>query len=114
MLDDGDGGGPCRIELGDEFVGGVGVVDVVVGELLALDLAGGGDAGTGLAGRDRARPPDAGSRRSVASAPSRPAKLRQARERARRVAPANQPDDRRVIGGGAGEGLGREALARSA
>ena len=35
-----------RIELGDAFVGRVGIVDVVVGELLALHLARGGDAET--------------------------------------------------------------------
>jgi hypothetical protein len=33
-----------RIELGDAFVSGVGVVDVVVGELLALRLPRGRDA----------------------------------------------------------------------
>ena len=38
MLDDDDGGGARGRELGDRFVGGVGVVDVVVGELLALHL----------------------------------------------------------------------------
>ena len=43
------------IELGDQLVGGVGVVDVVEGELLALELAGGGDAGAAVAGDDRAR-----------------------------------------------------------
>ena len=32
------------IELGDAFEGGVGVVEIVVGELLALHLARGGDA----------------------------------------------------------------------
>ena len=32
------------IELGDAFIGRVGVVDVVVGELLALHLPRGGDA----------------------------------------------------------------------
>ena len=44
VLDDGDGGGALRIELGDAFVGRVGVVEVVVGELLALHLPRGGDA----------------------------------------------------------------------
>ena len=33
------------VEFGDAFEGGVGVVDIVVGELLALHLACGGDAG---------------------------------------------------------------------
>ena len=41
MLDHHHGG---LAELGDAFVGRVGVVDVVVGELLALDHARGGDA----------------------------------------------------------------------
>ena len=44
MLDDGAGRGARRIELGDAFVSRVGIVDVVVGELLALHLARGGDA----------------------------------------------------------------------
>ena len=44
MLDDHAGGGAVRIELGNAFIGGVGVVDVVVGELLALHLTGGRDA----------------------------------------------------------------------
>ena len=43
VLDDGAGGGALRIELGDAFIGRVGVVDVVVGELLALHLPRGGD-----------------------------------------------------------------------
>src|SRR5258707_9518181 len=34
------------VELGDAFIGRVGVVDVVVGELLALHLPRGGDART--------------------------------------------------------------------
>ena len=45
MLDDDAGGRARRIELRDTFVGRIGVVDVVVGELLALHLAGGGNAG---------------------------------------------------------------------
>ena len=44
VLDDGDRRAFGRIELGDEFVGRVGVVDVVVGQLLALDLPRGRDA----------------------------------------------------------------------
>ena len=50
MLDDHAGGGAVRIELGNAFIGRVGVVDVVVGELLALHLTGGRDA-EALAGR---------------------------------------------------------------
>src|SRR4029077_8305797 len=45
VLDDGAGRALRRVELGDAFIGRVGVVDVVVGELLALHLAGAGDAG---------------------------------------------------------------------
>ena len=48
VLDDHAGGGAGGIELGDAFIGRVGVVDVVVGELLALDLPRGGNAGTAL------------------------------------------------------------------
>ena len=44
VLDDGASRTARRIEFGDAFVSGVGVVDVVVGELLALGLARGGDA----------------------------------------------------------------------
>ena len=44
VLDDGASRAARRIEFGDAFVSGVGVVDVVVGELLALGLARGGDA----------------------------------------------------------------------
>ena len=39
MLDDGASRRARRIELGDAFVGRIGVVDIVVGELLALNLA---------------------------------------------------------------------------
>ena len=45
-----------RIELGDAFVGRVGVVDVVVGELLALQLARGRDAERVLAACGRTPP----------------------------------------------------------
>ena len=55
MLDDGHGGCARRIEFGDEFEGGVGVVDVVVRELLALHLPRGGDAETLFAGDIEAR-----------------------------------------------------------
>jgi hypothetical protein len=44
VLDDHAGGGAAGVELGHAFVGRVGVVDVVVGELLALHLPSGRDA----------------------------------------------------------------------
>ena len=66
VLDDGAGGGAAGVELGDAFVGRVGVVDVVVGELLALELPRGGDAGAHARACGRRRPPGAGSRRSAA------------------------------------------------
>src|SRR5690606_17936290 len=50
VLDDGNGGGLGRVELGNELEGGVGVIDIVVGERLALGLGGGGHARTVLAG----------------------------------------------------------------
>ena len=43
VLDDDHGG---LVELGDALEGGVGVVEVVIAEFLALELAGGGDSGT--------------------------------------------------------------------
>src|SRR4051812_31731796 len=50
MLDNDAGRGALRVELADALIGRVGVVDVVVGQLLALQLPRGGDAGT-LVGR---------------------------------------------------------------
>src|SRR5690606_2677270 len=44
MLDDGDGGRFGGVEFADQFEGGIGIVDIVVGERLALHLVGGGDA----------------------------------------------------------------------
>ena len=46
VLDNRTSSGASRIELGDAFVTRVGIVDVVVGELLALHLTRGGDAET--------------------------------------------------------------------
>ena len=95
----------------DQLVGGVGVVEVVVGELLALHLAGGGDAGPLLAAEIEGAPTDAGSRRSGASSPSRPAKAPVGRERLAQL--AREPGrDGGVIGGGAREGLGRQLPAQ--
>jgi len=50
VLDDDAGRRALGIEFGDAFVGRVGVVDVVVGELFALHLPRGGDAGAQIAG----------------------------------------------------------------
>ena len=50
MLDDRDGGVGCGIEFADEFVGRVGVVDVVVGKFFAADLFRGRDAEAVFAG----------------------------------------------------------------
>ncbi len=56
MLDDGDRRGGLRIELRHELIGRVSVVEIVVGELLALDLHGGGDAEALLARAVEGRP----------------------------------------------------------
>ena len=109
MLDDGDSGGAGRVELADQFEGGVGVVDVVVGKLLALKLARRGDAWP-LVAIDV----EAGVLMRVLAiahhllqpaaegAPGRMLDLEHLGE------PAG---DRRIVGGGAGEGLGRQLLA---
>src|SRR5215208_7854518 len=44
MFNDGAGGRALRVELGDAFISGVGIIDIVIGELLTLHLARGGDA----------------------------------------------------------------------
>ena len=56
VLDDGDGGTCCRRELGDELECCVGIVEVVVRQLLALELPGGGDTGPALGGRVQGSP----------------------------------------------------------
>ncbi len=48
MFDDRAGRGARRIELGDALIGRVGVIDVVVGQFLALQLPRGGDAGAAI------------------------------------------------------------------
>ncbi len=110
MLDDGAGGGPRWIEFGDAFVRRVGVVDVVVGKLLALRLPRGGDA-EALVGRAVER------RRlvrilAVAQFFDQPAA--DGTEIGRIVAElAREPvGDRRIVGGGAGKSLGAEAPAQ--
>ncbi|MDT4890446.1 hypothetical protein FQZ97_1272880 [compost metagenome] len=54
MLDDGNGCGAGRIKLGDEFKRRIGIVDVVVGKLLALKLGCGRNARTLFAGQIKA------------------------------------------------------------
>ena len=110
MLDDGAGRGAARIELGDAFIGRVGVVDVVVGELLALHLPRGGDA-EALAGR-------AIERRALVRVLAIAQRLDQLAAEGAVVGRAvvqrvGEPvGDRRVIGGGARIGLGGELLAQ--
>src|SRR5215467_7478626 len=108
MLDDGASRGALGIELGDALIGGVGVVDVVVGELLALRLARGGDAEAGLAGAV-----ERGLLVRVLAIAQRLGEL--ARDRAvgrRRIVEllCEPVRDRGVVGGGAGIGLGGELL----
>ncbi len=55
MFDDDDGRGPRRIEFRDAFEGRIGIIDVVVRELLALNLARRCDARPLLAGEIEAR-----------------------------------------------------------
>ena len=108
VLDDGDGRAR-RIELGDQLIGGIGVVDIVVGERLALDLAGRSDAGPLFAGEV-----ERGLLVRVLAIAQPLA------EPAGKASPggdgfadlSGEPArDGRVIGGGAGEGLGGETAA---
>ncbi len=109
VLDDDDGRRALGIELGDALIGRVGVVDVVVGELLALQLARAGDAEAPIHSRIERRllvrvlaisqffhelaAEGAPGWRALASLMRQPV------------------GDRGVIGGGAGIGLGGEAAA---
>ena len=110
VLDDDAGRGALGVELGDAFVGGVGVVDIVVGQLLALQLARGGDAGT-LAWR-------AVERRALVRVLAVAQRLNQfAAEGAvvRRVVVQRVGEpvrDRRIVSRGARVGLGRKMLAQ--
>src|SRR6185436_826159 len=56
MLDDDAGGRALRIELGDTFVGRIGIVDVVVGELFALQLPSRGDPHADIRRTIKSRP----------------------------------------------------------
>ena len=110
VLDDRDRRRARGIEFRDAFEGRVGVVDVVVGELLALDLPRRGDAGALLAGEVEARRLMrilAVAHRLRQLAAERPPGRRRLAERAREPV-----GNRRVIGRRAREGLLREAATR--
>ena len=112
VLDDGRRGAFSGIEFGDQLVGRVGVVDVVKGQLLALDLARGRNAGAGLGGQVQRR----ALMRILAVAKRAEARVQNAAEGApfRRglVNLDGQPvGDRRIVGRGAGEGLLRHLAA---
>ena len=110
MLDDGDG--RAASNSATQFEGGVGVVEVVVADsslpctCVAVAMPGRA-AAVGVERRALVRvlavaqrlPQRAGEARGAAGSP-------------RRAAPANQPRDRGVVGGGAGIGGGGEAAAQ--
>ena len=95
-----------------QFVGRIGIVDVVVGEFLALELLRSSDPGRSRAAIERGLS-DAGSRHSAGTGPSADRQRRLAEPvRVARELPSNQLRDRGVIGGGAGIGLGGKAAAQ--
>ncbi len=110
MLDDRHGRRLCRVELGDKLVGGVGVVDVVVGERLALHLPGSGDTGAAVAGKVErcrlVRVLAVAERRAEASGEAPP------RRRALVEGCGEPAGDGGVIGGGPRERLPRQLLAK--
>ena len=109
MLDD-DAGGSRLIEFGDAFEGGVGIVDVVVGELLALELARRGDARPTVRRAVEGRP----LMRVLAIAHRLGKRAAQCAEGRRGVAElvCEPVRDRRVVSGGAGISLLRQSLAQ--
>ena len=110
VFDDDAGRG---LELGDQLIGGVGVGDIVVAQLLALQLAGVGDAGAGQIPGERPRAVE-GPRLVRVLAITQGLGQRAGDGFARRGGVADllrEPaGDGGVIGGGAGEGAGGEAL----
>ncbi len=107
MLDDGD---RRLLELGDQLEGGVGVVQIVEAELLALDLLGAGDAGA-----RRAADIEGGLLvRVLAVAQQLAAASAQRQALGQFVAQlAGEPaGDRRVVGAGMGIGLGGQPAAQ--
>src|SRR5262249_1668273 len=110
VLDDHAGGGALLIELGDAFVSGVGVVEIVVGELLALQLTRGRNA-VALIGSaiERRR---LGRVLAVAQGLGERAADRAPRRRSLADLPGKPVGDGGVIGGGARVGLGGEPPAQ--
>ena len=110
MLDD-DAGGPGVAELGDQLERGVGVVVIVVAELLALDLLGLGDAPAVRAGGEVERRLLV----RVLAVAQLLAALQGERQRVGEqpalVGEGEPCGDRRIVGRGRGEGLGRQILA---
>ena len=107
MLDHDDGG---LAELGDALVGRLGVVDVVVAELLALHLARGGDArplaAVGIERRLLVRV------LAVAQHLHALGRERQPLGEGLALLLGEPGGDRRIVGRGAGIGLGRELAAQ--
>ena len=110
MLDDHAGGAAFCIELGQAFVRRVGVVEVVVGEPLALHLAGGRDPETVL----RRAIECSGLMRVLAVAQGLNQPSRERAPGRRRIGEffGEPGGDRCVIGGGAGERLGGKSRAQ--
>ena len=111
VLDDGDRR-RIRGEVGDQLEGGVGVVDVVVGERFSLQLPGLGDARAGLGGEvERGRLVRVlAVAQPLAQPPGDDQAVGKVVARVLRV----ERGDRRVIGGGAGEGARGKPCAQGA
>ena len=105
MLDDDDRG---LVEFRHQLIGGVGIVQIVVAQLLALELAGGGDAGAALARDVEGR----ALMGVLAIAQHLAALARQDQPRRQGLVAAHPAGDGGVIGGGAGEGGGGELPAQ--
>ena len=111
MLDDRHGRRTGGVELGDAFIGRVGVVEVVVRQRLALDLPRRGDPGAGGA---RRAVEGGGLVRVLAVAQALCEVAAESPERCRAGGldmPRHPVGDRRIVGRGAGIGLLREPAA---
>ncbi len=108
MLDDDAGGGPSGVKFGNAFIRRVGVVDVVVGEFLALQLPRRGDAEAltrrAIEGRALVRVLAVAQRLDELAAESAVV----GRIVIQRI--GKPVGDRRIVGGGARIGLGRKFL----